>query len=114
MSNWQKPMSKEEIEKAAREVHSWLDSAYSDAAMGEVYMETGSQDYADAEIRADQMTTEVDTICDLTGDRIHDEGRGNYDNMIAIAEEFKLISSNPSERTAMDDHIKRWKGYKEA
>lgn len=75
---------------------------------------------------ADEIYNEVDTLCDLTGDRIHDAGyliarkcklvNGkervpdalHYEIMIAVAEDMKDLAHHAL-IVALDIHIKDWK-----
>lgn len=57
---------------------------------------------------ADAMYDDIDTLCDLTGDRIFDEGSGDWGDMIKIAMAIRM-DSNESMRKAMTTHITRWR-----
>ena len=97
-------MTKEEIETVAYEIESWLQDAAGDMAYGAMDGYFSYEDPWEAKIKkakesgvidvegwlADEIYDDVDTICDLCGDRIYDECKNNHENYIAIAEEIKI------------------------
>ena len=119
-------MSEKMVEDAAREIEGWVQDAVSDVAYSASYtdLEEKFQKKVDEakeggvrDIKgwlADEYYDDVDTLRDLTGDRIYDAalGRGDlqYINMIAIATHIKSHCHTAMEE-AMESHIKRWKGY---
>lgn len=72
-----------EAEQIAQEIIGWTESAYYDVACGQVAMKSNTltmnqAGHSEAEGIADRMTGDVDAICDLLGDKIHDKGKGQY------------------------------------
>jgi len=126
-------MTKEEIKKAADEISSWLQDAAGDSAGYDLescrtlaafddgrkekidkFLKDGVDPAFVSDCIADDLYDDVGWLQDMTGDRIHDKGKGNYANMIAIAkcvEESRY--SHSALKTAMKSHIKRWEGYLE-
>jgi DNA phosphorothioation-dependent restriction protein DptG len=116
-------MEKEAIESKASEISSWIGDAVSDIAYGAV-------EFQDAETQekfrkakkngvtdlqgwyADELYNDVDTLQDLTGDRIYDAAEGKdkekWENMIRIAEVMQ-DSGYKALTIALTRHIKSWR-----
>lgn len=119
-------MEQHEIERAAREVISYVENAAGDITVGlrvrdikefypdhyEKMREHGVEPRFMKEALADRLFGDVDWLADMSADRIYDEGKGDYSSMIAIAEEMKSRVSGDF-REALDRHIERWTEQKE-
>lgn len=124
-------MDKQQISSTAQEINSWIQDAVDDLA-GYDYkscllqfslddkwtakihelIENGTNPDFINEVIADLLYNDVATLQDLTGDRIYDAGGGKWEHMILIAEEIRDCgASHESLRTAMNNHISRWKGH---
>lgn len=120
-----------EIKKKADEVESHLEDACGD--LGFEHSQSGDMHFGnrgwDEKVKqakkdgvqdisgwlADEMYNDVDSLCDMSGDRIHDEA-SNYRIrtliQILIALEIKEDRySHKSLVKAMDSHIKGWKEH---
>ena len=119
-------MTKEEIEKAASEISSWLQDAAGDSAGHDLescrimasfnddrkekidnLLKNGCEPDFIPDCIADDLYDDVGWLRDLSGDRIHDEGKGDYLNMIAIAKEIRAHGHNALIK-AMDICINDW------
>jgi len=118
-------ITKDEIKDFACEISSWLQDAAGDSAFTDDWEEIESnfnhikgmkKMIADAKawpVRdvkgwlADALYDDIGWCSDMTGDRIHDIGKGEYLLMIAIAEEIKIHGHNALKK-AMDLHITDW------
>jgi len=111
-------MIRNQIKDAANEIISWLQDAVGDVAYS---MDEEGDDKWNKRIKkakrngvtdikgwlADELYNDVGTLCDMTGDRIHDAGKGDKKAMITIAEKIKE-GGHRALRIAIDLHIKRW------
>lgn len=123
-----KLMSIPEIEKAASEISSWLQDAAGDSAFTEDWDEIiwnfdhipdikkkveQAKSWPVTDIRgwlADMIYDDEGWCSDLTGDRIHDEGKGYYPNMIGIAHKMQE-RAHDSLKNALQKHIIKWQSY---
>ena len=116
-------METKAIESAASEISSWIQDAVSDMAYGkaEFQDEETKKKFTKAKRKgvtdlhgwyAEELYNDVDTLRDLTGDRIYDAAEGNMDkkfsNMILIAEAMK-DSGHKALTIALKRHIRDWK-----
>jgi len=81
-------------ESIASQLDNWLQTAVFDMAGGD-------------EAAAEDMYNDPDALSDIMGDRIHDEGHGDYRKMIAIAEHLMSGAHLALARTCAG-FIKRW------
>lgn len=119
-------MEQEAITNEAREISSWIGEAVSEIAYGAVkYPDPDNQKTFKKAKKsgvtdmagwyADELYNDVDTLQDLTGDRIYDAAQGKtlkerYENMILIAEAIN-DGSHPALVKALTSHIERWKQF---
>jgi len=107
-------MTEEQIKRVARTLSDWLQSAMYDLAAGQCAMAGARCDaygeYSAAEAAAEKLYDDPATLRDLLGDRIHDEGRGDYATMILIATEIKR-TAHKALKKACDAMIKDWTRY---
>lgn len=80
-------------EAKAYDISSWLQGAVTDCANGD-------------ETEADRMYNDADSICDLIGDRIYDEARGEREMIVAIASQLREMGHYALEQ-ACDQIIAR-------
>jgi len=116
---------KVEIQSLATEIDSWLQDAVGDCAGYDektLLVNIRHDEKAMAKVKqakkdgvvdicgwyADEIYNDVDTLCDLTGDRIHDDGKGDYEAMIHIANEI-AVNGHKALQDAMERHIARWR-----
>jgi hypothetical protein len=117
-------LTEEQICNSAREVSQWLQDAVSDLAFGTTYEmldQKWQKKIEEAKWNgvtdlkgwlADEFYNDISTLCDLSGDRIHDLA-GPYEmpdhakNKIAIAKKIKE-TANRALTHAMEEHIARW------
>ena len=94
-------MTKDQIEKIADEVMSWLQCAVGDMAEGQTAL--------GREIAADEAYENEDILSDLCGDRIFDGCKMNYVDMIAVATEIRdsRYTHKPL-KNVMQRFIERW------
>jgi len=118
-------MEQEAIESAASEISSWIQDAVSDIAYDQAKYPADPETVKKFEKAkrngvtdiqgwyADVLYNDVDTLQDLTGDRIYDAVKGKdtkerWENMILIAEAMNN-DSHPALVKALNYHIKNWK-----
>lgn len=118
-------MDKVEIQSIASEIDSWVQDAVGDCAghdeeslkanlsMDSKWLKKVAKAKKDGVVDicgwlADELYNHVDTLCDLTGDRIHENGKGDYETMIHIANEI-AVKGHPAMQEAMTKHIARWR-----
>lgn len=122
-----KLMTQSEVEEAADQIASWLQDAAGDSVYTDDLDEI-EKDFdhikdikklvADArswpvtDVKgwfADVLYDDPGWLGDMTGDRTHDEGRGDYRNMIAIAECMESSKySHTALKAAMKKHREDW------
>ena len=97
-------MTIDQIRDEASEIQSWLQDAVGDIAEGQTML--------GIEIAADDAYENEDILSDLTGDRIFDNCKMNYVDMIAVATEIRdsRYSHQPL-KNVMQKHIKNWKRH---
>ena len=116
-------MEQEAIESAASEISSWIQDAVSDIAYGEAEFpdEDTKKKFAKAKKKgvtdlpgwyADELYNDVDTLSDLTGDRIFDAAKGKttkikFKNMVLIAKAMKE-GGHKALTAALEKHISDW------
>jgi len=119
-------MEQEAIESKASEINSWIGDAVSDIAYSpaEFQDEETKKKFKKAKRKgvtdlhgwyADELYNDVDTLRDLTGDRIYDAAEGKdtkekWENMILIAEAMD-DASHKALSIALKRHIHNWKGF---
>ena len=84
-------MTQEQIEKAAREIHSWAQSAVYDVAECVEFCEDGEgfgDNYSARETKADDLYDDADTMQDLLGDHVFCHAKGNFEDMNLILKEL--------------------------
>lgn len=116
-------MKTEAIKNAAHEVSSWIEDAISDIACGDVqfpdadtltkFKEAKKNGVSDITgWYADELYNDVDTLRDLTGDRIYDAAEGNgkekWENMIRIAEAMQ-DDGHEALTIALSKHLEQWR-----
>ena len=122
-------MDQEKAHEIALDLNSWLQNAVGDVAFGcdtwaDVESMFGDSRGWKSKIKvakkwpvtdiqgwlADELYDDPGTCHDLLGDRIHDEGRGDYEDMIMIAEAIIELGVHDGLQKACEDMIKDWKG----
>lgn len=121
-------MNQQEVNNAAHEIDSWLQDAVGDLAYGysgwdDIESNFGDKPKWKRRIKqakawpvkdingwlADELYNDWETLSDLIGDRIFDEGKGSEENMIRIAEEMIELGAHHDLARACRHHIKAWK-----
>ena len=119
-------MEQEAIKSKASEISDWIEGAVSDIAYcdPEFQDEETQKKFRKAKKKgvtdlqgwyADELYNDVDTLRDLTGDRIYDAAEGKemkerWGNMILIAEAM-YDASHKALSIALKRHIRNWKEF---